>query len=151
MSVGEVPEKIVAHMQPGDVALLENVRFHAEEEANDPAFAEAARGARRRLRQRRLRRRAPRARQHRGRGAPSSNRPAAGFLMEKELTYLHDELETPERPFVVILGGAKVSDKIKVIDRLLDKADTIIIGGGMAYTFALALGKKIGKSLCEPE
>ncbi|HEV7866558.1 MAG TPA: phosphoglycerate kinase, partial [Chthoniobacteraceae bacterium] len=75
----------------------------------------------------------------------------AGFLMEKELTYLHDELQTPERPFVVILGGAKVSDKISVIDRLLDKADTILVGGAMAYTFALALGKKVGKSLSEPD
>ena len=75
----------------------------------------------------------------------------SGLLMEKELTYLHDELENPERPFVVILGGAKVSDKIMVIDKLLDKADTILIGGGMAYTFKLALGEKIGKSLCEPD
>ena len=65
--------------------------------------------------------------------------------------YLHDELQNPERPFVVILGGAKVSDKISVIDRLLDKADTILIGGAMAYTFALALGKKVGKSLSEPD
>ena len=71
--------------------------------------------------------------------------------MEKELRYLGDELENPKRPFVVILGGAKVSDKIKVIDRLLDKADTILIGGAMAYTFALAQGKKIGKSLSEPD
>lgn len=71
--------------------------------------------------------------------------------MEKELAYLHDELQEPARPFVVILGGAKVSDKIKVIDRLLDKADAILVGGGMAYTFQLAQGKKIGKSLCEPD
>jgi phosphoglycerate kinase len=148
--IGEIPEKIVAHLHNGDVALLENVRFHAEEEANDSAFAQAlaklgdiyvndAFGA-----------------AHRAHASTSGVaafvRPAvAGFLMEKELTYLHDELENPARPFVVILGGAKVSDKITVIDRLLDKADTIIIGGGMAYTFNLALGKKIGNSLCEPD
>src|SRR5439155_13467803 len=69
----------------------------------------------------------------------------------KELTFLSDELKNPARPFVVVLGGAKVSDKITVIDALLDKADTILIGGAMAYTFSLALGKKVGKSLCEPD
>ena len=148
--IGEIPEKIVAHMKNGDVALLENVRFHAEEEKNDPAFAQAlaklgdvfvndAFGA------------AHRAHASTAGVAKCVGKAAAGFLMEKELTYLHDELENPARPFVVILGGAKVSDKITVIDRLLDKADTIIIGGGMAYTFNLALGKKIGNSLCEPE
>jgi len=148
--IGEVPEKIVAHLQDGDVALLENVRFHAEEEANDPAFAQAlaklgdvfvndAFGA------------AHRAHASTAGIAQHVSKAVAGFLMEKELTYLQDELEAPARPFVVILGGAKVSDKITVIDRLLDKADTIIIGGGMAYTFGLALGKKIGNSLCEPD
>ncbi|MGH7952281.1 MAG: phosphoglycerate kinase, partial [Limisphaerales bacterium] len=76
---------------------------------------------------------------------------AAGLLMERELKFLGDELENPARPFVVILGGAKVSDKIKVIDRLLEKADTILIGGAMAYTFKLAHGEKIGKSLVEPD
>ena len=76
---------------------------------------------------------------------------AAGLLMERELQYLGKELENPARPFVVILGGAKVSDKIKVIDRLLEKADTILIGGAMAYTFQLALGHKVGKSLSEPD
>ena len=76
---------------------------------------------------------------------------AAGLLMERELKYLGNELENPASPFVVILGGAKVSDKIKVIDRLLEKADTILIGGAMAYTFKLALGQKVGKSLCEPD
>src|SRR5205814_1409512 len=75
---------------------------------------------------------------------------AAGLLMERELKFLGDELENPARPFVVVLGGAKVSDKIKVIDRLLEKADTILIGGAMAYTFKLALGYKVGKSLVEP-
>jgi phosphoglycerate kinase len=76
---------------------------------------------------------------------------AIGLLMEKELRFLGDELEHPKKPFVVILGGAKVSDKIAVIDRLLDKADAILIGGAMAYTFALALGKKVGDSLSEPD
>ena len=149
-TIGEVPEKIVAHMHDGDVALLENVRFHAEEEANDPAFAQAlaklgdvfvndAFGAAHRA--------------HASTEGVAKHLPqaAAGFLMEKELTYLHDELQSPERPFVVILGGAKVSDKIPVIDRLLDKADTILIGGAMAYTFALAQGRKIGNSLSEPD
>ena len=76
---------------------------------------------------------------------------AAGLLMERELKFLGEELENPARPFVVILGGAKVSDKIKVIDRLLEKADTILIGGAMAYTFKLAQGFKVGKSLVEPD
>jgi phosphoglycerate kinase len=149
-TVGEVPEKIVASMKDGDVALLENVRFHAEEEKNDPEFAKKlaslgdvfvndAFGA------------AHRAHASTEGVAHHVSKAVAGFLMEKELTYLHDELQNPERPFVVILGGAKVSDKISVIDRLLDKADTILIGGAMAYTFALALGKKVGKSLSEPD
>ena len=148
--IGEVPAKIIEHLKNGDVALLENVRFHAEEEANDPAFAKElaklgdifvndAFGA------------AHRAHASTEGVAHHVPKAVAGFLMEKELAYLHDELQAPARPFVVILGGAKVSDKISVIDRLLDKADTIIICGGMAYTFGLALGKKIGKSLSEPD
>jgi phosphoglycerate kinase len=76
---------------------------------------------------------------------------AAGLLMERELKFLGDELESPARPFVVILGGAKVSDKIMVIDRLLEKADTILVGGAMAYTFRLVQGYKTGKSLIEPD
>ena len=149
--IGPVPEKIIAHMHAGDVALLENVRFHAEEEANDPAFAQAlarlgdvfvndAFGA------------AHRAHASTAGVAQHVKKAVAGFLMEKELTYLQDELENPARPFVVILGGAKVSDKIAVINRLLDKADTIIIGGGMAYTFRkLVQGIALGKSLYKPE
>ncbi len=148
--IGDVPAKIVEHLKNGDVALIENVRFHAEEEANDPAFAKElaklgdvfvndAFGAAHR---------AHASTEGVARHVPQA---VAGFLMEKELAYLHDELQSPARPFVVILGGAKVSDKISVIDRLLDKADTIIICGGMAYTFGLALGKKIGKSLSEPD
>ncbi|MDQ3620946.1 MAG: phosphoglycerate kinase [Verrucomicrobiota bacterium] len=148
--VGEIPEKIIAHMHPGDVALLENVRFHPGEEANDPGFAQAlaklgdifvndAFGAAHRA--------------HASTEGIAHHVPLAvsGLLMEKELTYLHDELQNPERPFVVIFGGAKVSDKISVIDRVLDKADTVMIGGAMAYTFALALGEKIGNSLSEPD
>ena len=149
-TVGEVPEKIIAHLKNGDVALLENVRFQPEEEANDPAFAQAlaklgdvfvndAFGS------------AHRAHASTEGVAHHVSAAVAGLLMEKELAYLKDELEAPARPFVVILGGAKVSDKITVIDKLLDKADTILIGGGMAYTFRLALGKKIGDSLCEPD
>src|SRR5207247_9773312 len=76
---------------------------------------------------------------------------AAGLLMERELKFIGDELENPARPFVVILGGAKVSDKIKVIDRLLERADTILIGGAMTYTFRLAMGRKTGQSLVEPD
>src|ERR1700677_516968 len=148
--IGADAEAASKALPDGGVLLVENVRFFQEEEANEAGFAQAlaklgdvfvndAFGA------------AHRAHASTA-GVAGFIRPAvAGFLMEKELTYLHDELENPERPFVVILGGAKVSDKITVIDRLLDKADTIIIGGGMAYTFNLALGKKIGNSLCEPD
>jgi phosphoglycerate kinase len=152
--IGEKVEKAVAAMKDGDVVLLENVRYYNEEEANDPAFAEKlakvadvyvndAFGA-----------------AHRAHAstegvarvvAKRGGKCAAGLLMERELKFLGDELENPARPFVVILGGAKVSDKIKVIDRLLEKADTILIGGAMAYTFRLAQGFKTGKSLVEPD
>src|SRR5262245_45388240 len=141
-------------MKPGDILLLENVRYYNEEEANDPVFAEKlarladvyvndAFGA-----------------AHRAHAstegvarvvARRGGKSAAGLLMERELKFLGDELENPARPFVVILGGAKVSDKIKVIDRLLEKADAILIGGGMTYTFRLALGQKVGKSISEPD
>lgn len=152
--IGDHAEKIAAALEDGHVALLENVRYHNEEEANDPAFAEKlakvadvyvndAFGA-----------------AHRAHAstegvarvvARRGGKCAAGLLMERELKFLGDELEKPARPFVVILGGAKVSDKIKVIDRLLEKADTILIGGAMAYTFRLAHGQKVGKSLVEPD
>ena len=152
--IGEKVEKTVGIMKPGDVLLLENVRYYNEEEKNDPAFAEKlakiadiyvndAFGA-----------------AHRAHAstegvarivAKRGGQCAAGLLMERELKFLGDELEKPARPFVVILGGAKVSDKIKVIDRLLEKADTILIGGAMAYTFKLAHGVKTGKSLIEPD
>lgn len=152
--IGEKVEQTVGALKDGDVLLLENVRYYNEEEANDAAFAEKlakvadvyvndAFGA-----------------AHRAHAstegvarivAKRGGKCAAGLLMERELKFLGDELESPARPFVVILGGAKVSDKIKVIDRLLEKADTILIGGAMAYTFKLAKGFKTGKSLVEPD
>ena len=152
--IGEKVEAAVAAMKAGDILLLENVRYYNEEEANDPAFAEKlakvadvyvndAFGA------------AHRAHASTA-GVPGivakrGGKCAAGLLMQRELKFLGDELENPAKPFVVILGGAKVSDKINVIDRLLEKADTILIGGAMAYTFKLAKGLKIGKSLVEPD
>jgi phosphoglycerate kinase len=152
--IGDKVEKTVGALKNGDILLLENVRYYNEEEANDPAFAEKlakvadvfvndAFGA-----------------AHRAHAstegiarivAKRGGKCAAGLLMERELKFLGDELEKPARPFVVILGGAKVSDKIKVIDRLLEKADTILIGGAMAYTFKLAKGLKTGKSLVEAD
>ncbi len=152
--IGEKVEKTISIMKPGDVVLLENVRYYNEEEANDPAFAEKlakvadvyvndAFGA-----------------AHRAHAsteavarvvAKRGGQCAAGLLMERELKFLGEELEKPTRPFVVILGGAKVSDKILVIDRLLEKADALLIGGAMAYTFRLAQGHKTGKSLVEAD
>ncbi|MBL4641829.1 MAG: phosphoglycerate kinase, partial [Verrucomicrobiales bacterium] len=152
--VGQAAEDAVAKLEDGELLLLENVRYHAEEEANDPAFAEQlaggadifvndAFGA------------AHRAHASTAGVADVLNARAgqcvAGLLMERELQFLGNELDSPESPFVVILGGAKVSDKIKVIDRLLDKADTILIGGAMAYTFKLARGFGVGDSLVEPD
>ena len=148
--IGEKAETAAAELKDGEVVLLENLRYYNEEEANDDGFSQKlakladvyvndAFGAAHRA--------------HSSTAGIAKFVPvrAIGFLMEKELRYLGDELENPKRPFVVILGGAKVSDKIKVIDRLLDRADTILIGGAMAYTFALAQGRKIGKSLSEPD
>lgn len=148
--VGKLAEEIGAHLRDGGVALLENVRFHAEEEKNDPEFARAlaklgeiyvndAFGSAHRA--------------HASTEGVAKLVPVAiaGFLMQKELRYLAQELEKPARPFVVVLGGAKVSDKIMVIDRLLEKADVILIGGAMAYTFELAKGNSVGKSLSEPD
>jgi phosphoglycerate kinase len=152
--IGEKVERAVATMKDGDVILLENVRYYNEEEADDSVFADKlaevadvyvndAFGA-----------------AHRAHASTEGvarvvtkrgGKCAAGLLMERELKFLGDELENPTRPFVVILGGAKVSDKIKVIDRLLEKANTILIGGAMAYTFKLAHGVKTGKSLIEPD
>jgi phosphoglycerate kinase len=134
----------------GGVLLLENVRFHSGEEENDAnlakemadlaeVFINDAFGSAHRA--------------HASTAGIAAYLPAvSGLLMEKELAYLHDELENPERPFVVILGGAKVNDKIAVINRLLEKADSIIIGGGMAYTFRkIVQGIELGKSMYKPE
>ena len=147
--IGADAEKIVADMKEGDVTLLENVRFYAGEEANDPMFAESlaklsdglyvndAFGA-----------------AHRAHASTAGvtkfvRQAAMGFLMEKELKYLHEELAQPARPFLVILGGAKVSDKIGVIKALLEKADTILICGAMANTFLEAEGIHMGSSRVE--
>jgi len=146
--IGEKVEKTVSVMQPGDTLLLENVRFYGEEETNDPEFSKKlakiadyyvndAFGA------------AHRAHASTEGIAHHVEKAAMGLLMEKELKYLGDELSNPDSPFIVILGGAKVSDKITVIDALLEKANTILIGGAMAYTFKYALGEEVGKSLCE--
>jgi len=150
--VGESAVAAVNGLNNGDVLLLENVRYHSEEEANDDAFATQlaeladcyvndAFGAAHRAHAST----AGVARIVSGRGGQCG----AGLLMQRELQFLGDELDAPAAPFVVILGGAKVSDKIKVIDRLLEKADTILIGGAMAYTFKLAKGLTVGKSLVE--
>jgi phosphoglycerate kinase len=147
--IGEEVEKAVASMKPGDVMLLENVRFYAEEEANDRGFAEKlarladiyindAFGTAHRA--------------HASTAGVAEFLPAgAGFLMKKEIEIMGKALEAPERPFVAILGGAKVSDKIGVIKNLLNKVDYLLIGGGMAFTFLKGLGYNIGRSLLEED
>ena len=148
--IGEDVEAEVAKLGEGEVALLENVRFYQGETGNDPEFAASlakladafvndAFGT------------AHRAHASTAGVAKHLSPCVCGLLIEKELAYLGDKTNSPERPLTVILGGAKVSDKIKVIDTLLEKADTIIIGGGMAYTFKLAMGKTVGDSLSEPD
>ena len=147
--VGPAVQAAVAAMQSGDVLLLENLRFQAEEEANDPAFA---------------RRLAALAdvyvndafgtahRAHASTEGVAHYLPAvAGFLMEKEIDYLSRALENPARPFDAIIGGAKVSDKIAVLQNLLDKVDALLIGGGMANTFLKAQGHEVGQSLVEDD
>ena len=148
-ALGLGTEDALKRMRPGEILLLENLRFHAEEETNDPAFAATlasyadvyvndAFGSAHRA--------------HASTVGIARLLPAyAGLLMERELTMLSKLLEAPERPFAAILGGAKVSDKIKVIDNLLSKVDLLVLGGGMANTFLLAQGKTIGKSLAEPD
>ena len=148
--IGPEAEKAVAAAQPGDVLLLENLRFYPDEEANNPDFAAKlaaqtplyvndAFGA-----------------AHRAHASTEGithfvEKAAAGLLMEKELRYLGAALNTPEHPFVAILGGAKISDKIEVIENLLGKVDRLLIGGAMMFTFLKGLGKNIGKSLCEDD
>jgi phosphoglycerate kinase len=145
--IGPEAERMAATMPSGEVLLLENLRFHPEEEKNDPKFAQAlasladvyvndAFGSAHRA--------------HASTVGVTSYLPAvAGFLMEKELTFLGQALTSPARPFVALLGGAKVSDKIEVIHNLLAKVDWVLIGGGMANTFLKAQGKAVGESLVE--
>ena len=146
--IGSEVEKLAAALNNGEVLLLENLRFHAGEEKNDPAFCAAlaklaevyvndAFGT-----------------AHRAHASTTGiarllQPAAAGYLMARELQYLGGALEQPQRPFVAILGGAKISDKILVIEKLLDKVDALLIGGGMAYTFLKAQGFQVGKSLVE--
>lgn len=145
--IGDSAKEVVASLNDSDVALLENVRFHKEEEANDPEFSKAlasladvyvndAFGTAHRA--------------HASTAGVASYLPAVcGYLIQKEISVMGKALENPARPFVAILGGAKVSDKIGVINNLLEKVDTLIIGGGMAYTFLNALGYSVGTSICE--
>ena len=145
--IGEDAKTKAANLKSGEILLLENVRFHREETDNDPEFAKElakmaeiyvndAFGTTHRA--------------HSSTAGIAAYLPAvSGFLIEKELKFLGNAIANPERPFVAILGGAKVSDKIGVIDSLLEKVDTLIIGGGMAYTFFKAQGYEVGNSLCE--
>ncbi|MBR5937031.1 MAG: triose-phosphate isomerase [Clostridiales bacterium] len=147
--IGEDAKAKAAALQDGEILMLENVRFHKEETKNDPKFAAElasmadlyvndAFGTAHRA--------------HASTAGLANFLPSAsGYLIEKEIKFIGGALANPERPFVAILGGSKVSDKIGVIENLIDKADTIIIGGGMAYTFAAAQGGSIGTSLCEPD
>lgn len=147
--IGESAKELTTNMKEGDIVLLENVRFHKEEEQNDPEYSKAlasmaeiyvndAFGTAHRA--------------HSSTTGVADYLPAvSGFLIEKELEFLGGALENPKHPFVAILGGAKVSDKIGVIENLLDKVDTLIIGGGMAYTFYKAQGHHIGTSICEED
>ena len=145
--VGPDAEKTAAALKPGEVLLLENLRYHKEEKKNDPAFAKQlaaladiavddAFGVAHRAHASNV-------------GITAYLETVAGFLMEKEINYIGKTLEAPQRPFVAIIGGAKVSDKIGVIENMIDKVDTIIIGGGMAHTFDASKGYPIGDSLCE--
>jgi 3-phosphoglycerate kinase len=150
-TVGEIPRKIIADMKNGDVMLLENLRFQPEEEANDSAFARGLADLGDKLYVNDAFGAAHRAHASTAGITKFVDKAAMGFLMEKELKYLHDELDKPARPFLVIMGGAKVSDKIGVLKALLNKADTILICGAMANTFFLAEGIPIGKSKSEPD
>ena len=147
--VGEEAEKLAADLKPGEVLLLENLRYHKAEKKNDPEFAKQlasladlavddAFGVSHRAHASNA-------------GVPKYIECVAGFLMEKEINYIGKTMENPQRPFVAIIGGAKVSDKIGVISNMIDKVDTIIIGGGMAHTFDAAKGLPIGTSLCEED
>jgi phosphoglycerate kinase len=148
-SIGEETKKIISGMQKGDVALLENLRFHKEEEQNDPAFAQDlasyadvyvndAFGTAHRA--------------HASTEGIAKLLPAyAGFLMEKEIGFLGKLLYSPEHPYIAIIGGAKVSTKIAVLEKLIERVDVLIIGGGMCYTFLKAKGFEVGNSLVETD
>ena len=147
--VGAAAEKAVAALKPGGVALLENLRFHAGEEGNDPDFAKAlsrlgdvfvqdAFGALHRAHASTA-------------GLPKLLPSSIGFLVQKELEFLDRVIGNPTRPFLAVIGGAKVSDKLGVLTKLLDRLDALVIGGGMAYTFLSAQGISIGKSLLEKD
>jgi len=149
-SIGDAVKKLAGDLRPGNIMLLENLRFHKEEEANDPNFSEKlaalcevyindAFGT-----------------AHRAHASTAGitryvREKGAGFLMRRELEFLGKLVASPDRPFVAIIGGAKVSDKIGVIENLLDKVDALIIGGGMAYTFLRAKGSKTGASILEED
>jgi phosphoglycerate kinase len=148
--VGPQADQARAALKPGEILLLENVRFHSEEEKNDTDFAKKLLGPAK-IYVNDAFGSAHRAHASTEACARLASQAAAGLLMAKELRYLGGELSDPKRPFLVILGGAKVGDKIGVLRVLLQKANTILIGGGMSYTFRLAQGRKIGKSLCEPD
>ena len=147
--VGEKTHEMAMNLKEGEVLILENVRFHAAEEKNDPAFSEKlasmaeiyvndAFGTAHRA--------------HSSTAGVAAYLPAVcGFLIQKEITIMGQALNDPKRPFVAILGGAKVSDKIGVINNLIDKVDVLIIGGGMAYTFFRSMGNSIGTSICEED
>ena len=147
--IGDSAKELAANLKDGEVMLLENVRFHAEETKNDPAFSKAlasladiyvndAFGSAHRA--------------HSSTTGVADYLPAVcGFLIQKEIEFMGGALEQPKRPLVAILGGAKVSDKIGVINNLLDKVDTLIVGGGMAYTFFVAKGYHVGNSLFEAD
>ena len=147
--IGPDAKNKAENLKNGEIMLLENVRFHREETDNDPNFSKElasfgeifvndAFGTAHRA--------------HASTEGVTKYLPAvSGFLIEKELKFLGEALNNPERPFIAILGGAKVSDKIGVIDSLLEKVDTLMIGGGMAYTFFKAQGYEVGNSLCEPD
>jgi len=148
--IGPIADQARAALKPGEILLLENVRFHVEEEKNDPVFAKKLLGSAK-IYVNDAFGSAHRAHASTEGSARLASQAVAGLLMDKELRYLGTELSNPKRPFLVILGGAKVGDKIGVLRALLQKANTILIGGGMSYTFRLAQGRKIGKSLCEPD
>lgn len=145
--IGESAKELTSSMKEGEVVLLENVRFHREETDNDPEFAKKlasfadiyvndAFGTAHRA--------------HASTAGVAAYLPAvSGFLIEKEINFMGDALENPKRPFMAILGGKKVSDKIGVIEALLEKVDTLLIGGAMAYTFFKSMGYEVGNSICE--